>query len=258
MKTGSEKFSRFQRSRCHFLSRLKVASLFLDPNENTRLTNLYFTLLLSCCASESKSFLVYFVVESCEFSDASDTISRPPDTPLYHVLEGPDGTGTILNQALSALNEQSIERPRTDSDYDEPVLKGACAANGSQSKGREKEAVYKGANSTMLTDAAGSSDTLDGNDEYCYSYTTDLSLKDEKSKPHEGPKTDGPLYHSLEGPNAGYEALKGVQATTNGYTSMEGLTGSSGYQPLQKATRSVYQPLRKTTTEAPRRAFTRK
>ena len=163
-----------------------------------------------------------------------------------------------MNQALSALNEQSSERPRTDSDYDEPVLKGACAAIGSQSKGREKEAVYEDANPKRLTDAAGSSDTLDGNDEYCYSYTTDLSLKDEKSRQHEGPKTDGPLYHSLEGPNTGYEALEGAPATTIGYTPMEGVTELSGYQPLQKATRSVYQPLRKTTTEPPRRAFTRK
>jgi len=164
-----------------------------------------------------------------------------------------------MNRALSALDEQSSERPRSDSDYEGPVLKGACAAIGSQSKGREKEAVYESANPTILTDAAGISDTLDGNDEYCYSYTTDLSLKDEKSRSDEEPKTDGPLHHSLQGPNAGYEALEGAPAMTNDdYTPMEGLSELSGYQPLQKPTQPVYQSLRKTTTEAPRGAFTRK
>ena len=258
MKSGDEQFSRFQLSRCHLFSRLVVASLLLDPSENIRLANLYFNSFLSCCANESISFLVYVVVGFCECSDATDTISRPPDASLYHGLEGLDGTGMIMNRALSTLDEQLSERPRSDSDYEEPVLKGACAAIGSQSKGREKEAVYENVNPTILTDAAGSSDTLDGNDEYCYSYTTDLSLKDEKSRSDEGPKTDGPLHHSLEGPNAGYEALEGAQATTNGYTPMEGLTESSGYQPLQKPTRPVYQSLRKTTTEAPRGAITRK
>jgi len=190
---------------------------------------------------------------SCECSDATDNISRPPDTSLYHGLEGLDGTSTIINRALSALDEQSSERPRSDSDYEEPELKGACAAIGSQSKGREKEAVYENANPAILTDAAGSSDTLDGNDEYCYSYTTDLSLKDEKSRSDEEPKTDGPLHHSLEG------ALEGAPAMTNDdYTPMEGLSELGGYQPLQKPTRPEYQSLRKTTTEAPRGALTRK
>ena len=258
MKTGDEQFYRFQLSRCHLFSRLVVASLLLDPSENRRLANLYFNAFLSSCANESISFLVYVVVGSCECSDATDTISRQPDTPLCHGLEGLDETGTIMNPAFWALDEQSSERPRSDSDYEEPVLNGACAAIGSQSKGREKDVVYENANPTILTDAAGSSNTLDGNDEYCYSYTTDLSLKDEKSRSDEGPKTDGPLHHSLEGPNAGYEALEGAQATTNGYTPMEGLTESSGYQPLQKPTRPVYQSLRKTTTEAPRGAITRK
>ena len=193
------------------------------------------------------------MVGSCECSDATDTLSRPPDTSLYHGLEGLDGTGTIMNRALSALDEQSSERPRSDSDYEGPVLKGACAAIGSQSKGREKEAVYESANPTILTDAAGISDTLDGNDEYCYSYTTDLSLKDEKSRSDEEPKTDGPLHYSLEG------ALEGAPAMTNDdYTPMEDLSELGGYQPLQKATRPVYQSLRKTTTEAPRGALTRK
>lgn len=166
--------------------------------------------------------------------------------------------GTIMDRALSGQNEQSSERFRSDSDYDEPVLKEERAAIGSPSKGRKKEAVYEDSNLKRFTDAAGSSDTLDNNDEYCYSYTTDLPLKDEKSRPHEDPKTNGPLYHSLEGPNAGYQALEGKPAPTNGYTPMEGVTELSGYQPLQKPTRSVYQPLRKTTTETPRRAFTRK
>ena len=245
MKTGDEKVPRLQLSRSHLFSRLVVASL-LDPSDNTGLANLYFNLLISCCASEYKNFLVYFVVESCEFSETTDTISRPPDTPLYHGFEGLDGTETIMNRALSALDEQSSERPRSDSAYDEPVLKGACAAIGSQSKGREKEAVYENANPKRLTDVAGSSDTLDGNDEYCYSYTADLSLKDEKSRQHEEPKTDGPLYHSLEGPNAGYEALEGAPATSNDdYTPMEGLSELSGYQSLQKPTRPVYQSLGK-------------
>ncbi|XP_020631612.1 uncharacterized protein LOC110068563 [Orbicella faveolata] len=196
--------------------------------------------------------------DSRKISDVTDTISRPPDTPLYQVLEGPYGMGTIMDRALSGQNEQSSERFRSDSDYDEPVLKEERAAIGSPSKGRKKEAVYEDAHLKRFTDAAGSSDTLDNNDEYCYSYTTDLPLKDEKSRPHEDPKTNGPLYHSLEGPNAGYQALEGKPAPTNGYTPMEGVTELSGYQPLQKPTRSVYQPLRKTTTETPRRAFTRK
>ena len=256
MNTGDEKFSRFQLSRCHLFSRLVVTSL-PDPSDNTGIKDLYFTLLLSCCASEYKNFLVYFVVESCEFSEATDTISRSPDAPFYHGLEGLDGTETIMNRALSALNEQSSERLRSDSANDEPVLKGACAAIGSQSKGREKEAVYENANPKRLTDVAASSDTIDGNDEYCYSCTTDLSLKDEKSRSDEGPKTDGPLHHSLEGPNAGYEALEGAPATSNDDYSapMEGLSELSSYQPLQKATWPVYQSLRKTTTEARRGAF---
>ena len=202
--------------------------------------------------------LFIFVVESCEFSEATDTISRTPDTPFYHGLGGLDGTETIMSQSLSALNEQSFECPRSDSDYNELVLKGAFAAIGSQSKGPEKETVYENTNPKRLTDVAASSDTLDGNDEY-YSYTTDLYLKDEKSGSDEGPKTDGPLHHSLEDPNAGYEALEGAPATTNDdYTSLEGLSELSGYQPLQKATRPVYQSLRKTTTEAPRGALSRK
>ena len=254
MKTRDEKFSRFQLSRCHLFSRLVVA-LLLDPSDITGLADLYFTLLLSCCASEYKNFLVYFVVESSEFSEARDTISRPPDTPFYHGLEGLDGTQTIMNRTLqlSALNEQSSERLRSDSAYNEPGLKGACAATGSQSKGREKEAVYENANPKRLTDVAASSDTLDGNDEYCYSYT-DLTLKDGKSRSDEGPKTDGPLHHSLEGPNAGYEALESAPATTNDDYSAptEGLSELSGYQPLQRVTRPVNQSLRKTTTEAPR------
>ena len=174
------------------------------------------------------------------------------------MLEGPDGTGTIMDRALSSNNEQTSERFRSDSDYDEPVLNEAHEAIASLSKVREKEAVYEEANTKRYTDAAASNDTLDNNDEYCYSYTTDLPLKDEKSRPHEDPKTHGSLYHSLEGPNAGYQALEGTPAPENGYTPMEGITELSGYQPLQKSTRSVYQPLRKTTTEAPRRAFTRK
>ena len=197
------------------------------------------------------------MVDSREISDATDTISRPPDTPLYHVLEGPNGTGTIMDRALSSQNEQSSERLRSDSDYDEPVLKGARESIGSSSKGRENEAVYEDANPKRFTDAAASNDALENNDEYCYSYTTDLPLKDEKSRAHEGPKTDNPFYHSLEGPNAGYQALEGTPAPSNGYTPMEGIAELSGYQPLQKSTRSVYQPLRKITTEAPRRAFTR-
>ena len=163
-----------------------------------------------------------------------------------------------MDRALSAHNEQSSERFRSDSDYDEPVLNEARAAIGSQSKRRENEAVYEDANPKRSTDAAGSNDTLDNNDEYCYSYTSDLPLKDEKRGSHEGPKTDDPFYHSLEVPHAGYQALEGTPAATNGYTSMEGVTELSGYQPLQKSTRSVYQPLRKKTTEPPRRAFTRK
>ena len=197
------------------------------------------------------------MVDSRELSDATDTISRPPDTPLYQVLEGPDGTGTIMDRALSGQNEQSSERFRSDSDYDEPVLKEAREAIGSPSKGREKEAVYEDANLKRFTDAAGRSDILDNNDEYCYSYMADIPLKDEKRRTHD-PKTDGSLYHSLEAANAGYQAIEGTPAPTNGYTPMEGVTELSGYQPLQKSTRSVYQPLRKTTTEPPRRAFTRK
>ena len=198
------------------------------------------------------------MADSRESSDATDTISRPPDTPLYHVLEGPDGTGTIMDRALSSNNDQTSERFRTDSDYDEPALNEACEGIVSSPKGREKEAVYEEANAKRFTDTAASSDTLDNNDEYCYSYTTDLPLKDEKGRPHEDSKTHNPLYYSLEDPNAGYQALGGTPAPANGYTPMEGVTELSGYQPLQKATRSVYQPLRKTTTEAPRRAFTRK
>lgn len=196
-----------------------------------------------------------FITDFRKISDAADTISRPPDTPLYHVLEGPDGTGTIMDRALSSNNEQTSERFRSDSDYDEPVLNKARGAIASLSKVREVEAVYEDANTKRFTDAATSSDT---NDEYCYSYTTDLPLKDEKSRPHEDPKTQSSLYHSLEGPNSGYHALEGTSAPANGYTPMEGVKELSGYQPLQKSTRSVYQPLRKTATEAPRRAFTRK
>lgn len=247
------------------LSHLEVASPVLDPRKNkrTRKSTVVFTLLhftLSCRASESKSFLVYFVAESREIPDITDTISRPPDTPLYHVLEGPDRTDTIRDQALSVHYEQSSERFRSDSDYDEPALKEARAAIGSPSKGREKEPVYEDPIPKRLTDAASSSDILDDNDEYCYSYTTavqNVPLKHEKSRPHEGPKTDGSFYHSLEGPNAGYQALEGTPAATNGYTPMEGITELSSYQLLQKSTRSVYQPLRK-TTESPRRAFTKK
>lgn len=198
------------------------------------------------------------MVDSHEISDAADTISRPPDTPVYQVLEGPDGTGTIMDRALSGPSEQSSERFRSDSDYDEPMLKEARGAIGSPSKRRDKEAVYEDANPKTFTDAAGRSDTLGNDDEYCYSYTADIPLKDEKSRAHRDPKTDGHLYHYLEGPNAGYQALEGTTAPTNSYTPMEGSTELSGYQPLQKSTRSVYQPLRKTTTEPPRRAFTRK
>lgn len=166
------------------------------------------------------------------------------------MLEGPDGTGTIMDRALSSNNEQTSERFRSDSDYDEPVLNKARGAIASLSKVREVEAVYEDANTKRFTDAATSSDT---NDEYCYSYTTDLPLKDEKSRSHEDPKTQGSFYHSLEGPNSGYHALEGTSAPANGYTPMEGVKELSGYQPLQKSTRSVYQPLRKTATEAPRR-----
>lgn len=163
-----------------------------------------------------------------------------------------------MDRALSSNNGQTSERFRSDSDYDEPVLNKAREAVASLSKVHEKEAVYEDANTKRFTDAAASSDSFDNNDEYCYSYTTELPLKDEKSRPHEDPKTHGALYHSLEGPNAGYQALEGTPAPANGYTPMEGVVELSGYQPLQKSTRSVYQPLRKTTTEVPRRAFTRK
>ena len=164
-----------------------------------------------------------------------------------------------MDRALPSNNKQtSAECFRSDSDYDKPVLNEVHEAIASLSKVRENEVVYEEANTKRLTDAAASNDTLDNNDEYCYSYTTDLPLKDEKSRPHEDPKTHGSLYHSLEGPDAGYQALEGTPAPENGYTPMEGITELSGYQPLQKSTRSVYQPLRKTTTEAPRRAFTRK
>ena len=181
------------------------------------------------------------MAESREIPDATDTISRPPDTPLYLVLEGPARTDTIRDQALSVHNEQSSERFRSDSDYDEPVLKEACAAIRLPSKGRKKEAVYENQNPKRLTDAASSSDILDDNDEYCYSYTTavqNVPLKDEKG----GPKTDGILYQSLDGPNTEYQALESTPAPTNGYTPMEGITELNAYQPLQKSTRLVYQP----------------
>ncbi|KAL9959607.1 hypothetical protein ACROYT_G032942 [Oculina patagonica] len=183
----------------------------------------------------------------------AEAIPRSPDTPLYHVLEGPDSTDTSREQALSVHYEQSSERLRSDSDYDEPVLNEVRSAIGSPSKARENEAVYEEANPKGFTDAASSSNTLD--DEYCYSYTTPDQNQDGKNGPHEVPKTDGPFYHALEGPNAGYQAPERPHA--DGYTPMAGITESSGYQPLKKSTRSVYQPLKK-TNEPLRRAFTRK
>ena len=133
------------------------------------------------------------------------------------------------------------------------MLNEAHEVIASLSKGQEKEAVYENVNFKRFTDAAARSDTLNNNDEYCYSYTTDLPFKDDKSRPHEDSNTQG-----LENPNAGYQALEDTPASANGYTPLEGATELSGYQLLQKSTRSVYQSLRKITTEAPRGAFTRK
>lgn len=203
---------------------------------------------------------LFFLAGSPETSVA-DTISRSSDTHLYHVLEGPDRTGTSRDQALSAHYERSSERFRSDSDYDEPVLRGARAAIGSA---RENEAAYEAIGEDrdleVFASAASNSKTLDNSDEYCYSYTTAeqrIPLQQDKNRPrpHEAPKTDAHFYHPLEGPNAGYQALEGTPA--NGYKPMAGKTEQSGYQPLQKSTRSVYQPLKK-TNEPPRRAFTRK
>lgn len=188
----------------------------------------------------------------------AETIPRSPDTHLYHVLEEPDSTDTSREQALSVHYEQSSERLRSDSDYDEPVLNETRSAIGSPLKARENEAVYEDANPKGFTDVASSSNTLDADDEYCYSYTTadqNPPTKDGKNGPHEVPKTEGPFYHALERPNAGYQAPE--RPHVDGYTPMDGITESSGYQPLKKSTRSVYQPLKK-TNEPLRRAFTRK
>ena len=148
---------------------------------------------------------------------------------------------------MSVHYEQASERPRADSDYEEPVLQEARAAMGLSSKARENEAVYETANPKEPSNVASSSDTLDGSDEYCYSYTTpyqNLALKDGESRPQEAPENEDPNYRALEGPNAGYQAIEKTPA--NGYTPMEGITQLSGYQPLKKSARTVYQPLKKT------------
>lgn len=188
----------------------------------------------------------------------SETISRSPSAPYYHVLEQPDGTNTIREQVLSVPYEKSSERLRSDSDYDEPVLKETRSAIGPPSKARENEGIYEDPDPKGFINAASSSNTLDDNDEYCYSYTIadqNLPLKDGKNRPHEAPKTESSAYHALEGPNAGYQFPE--RAPADDYTPMAGVKELGGYQPLQKSTRSVYQPLKK-TNEPPRRAFTRK
>ena len=152
------------------------------------------------------------------------------------MLEGPDGAGTIMDRALSSNNEKTSERLRSDSDYDEPVLNKAHEAIASLSKVREKEAVYEEANTKRCTDAAASNDTLDNNDEYCYSYTTDLPLKDEKSRPREDPKTRSSLYHSLEGPNAGHTGSGKRLHAHGGHNRIEWLPAPSAINTVSLST----------------------
>lgn len=206
--------------------------------------------------------MILFLIDSPEIP-VSEITARSPSTtyntiPFYHVLEEPDSAATSREQVLSVHYEQASERLRVDSDYEEPVLQEARAAMGLPSKARENEAVYETANPKEPCNVASSSNTLDYSDEYCYSYTTpdqDLALKYGENRPQEAPKNEDPNYRALEGPNAGYQATE--KAPANGYTSMEGTTELSGYQPLKKSARSVYQPLKK-TNQQPRRAFTRK
>ena len=189
------------------------------------------------------------------------TSPRSPGTPIYHVLEDPNMAATSGNPALSAHSQRSTDRLRSDSDYDEPVIRGALPAIFPPSKARENEAAYE--TITEHRNPSGitfnvSNKTLENDDEYCYSYTTaDQNLRpgNDNDKLNEGPKTQGPYYHSVEGPTTGYQTLE--ETPESGYLQMAGSAEVSGYQPLQKSTRSFYQPLKKKNVP-PRRAFTRK
>lgn len=184
-------------------------------------------------------------------------------SPLYDVLEGPNYTFSGRDQALSVHYDGSSERFRSESDYDEPANQGACAMIGLPSKARENDATYetvdKGRNPKSVMKDASKCPTLENSVEYCYSYSVanqELSSEVNKNTPHEVPNRQGPVYHELERPNTEYKDLQSSSAAgKKGDGAMRDID-PSGYQPLNKATRSFYHPLKK-TTKPPQRAFTR-
>ena len=172
----------------------------------------------------------------------STTIPSSPTSPLYHVLEDPNTTDTNGKSALSAPSERPSDPLRSDSDYDEPVFRGVRPTIFPPPGARENEANYEtmteDRNAERLADNAGKN-ALENDDEYCYSYTT--AYQNKKDEATERPKTEGPSYCSIESPNNEYQAP--VVTPGGACTPVAGIAEVNGYQPLQKSTRSFYQPL---------------
>ncbi|XP_066030220.1 uncharacterized protein [Pocillopora verrucosa] len=172
----------------------------------------------------------------------STTIPSSPTSPLYHVLEDLNTTDTNGKSALSAPSERPSDPLRSDSDYDEPVFRGVRPTIFPPPGARENEANYEtmteDRNAERLADNAGKN-ALENDDEYCYSYTT--AYQNKKDEATERPKTEGPSYCSIESPNNEYQAP--VVTPGGGCTPVAGIAEVNGYQPLQKSTRSFYQPL---------------
>lgn len=199
-------------------------------------------LYLSANAAENIRFSNHDVAEDTPEVLYSTTIPSSPTSPLYHMLEDPNTTDTNGKSALSAPSERPSDPLRSDSDYDEPVFRGVRPAIFPPPGARENEANYEtmteDRNAERLADNAGKN-ALENVDEYCYSYTT--AYQNKKDEATERPKTEGPSYCSIESPNNEYQAP--IVTPGGGCTPVAGIAEVNGYQPLQKSTRSFYQPL---------------
>ena len=170
------------------------------------------------------------------------------ESPLYHVLEGPNYTSARKDHASTSFP--------SDPDYDDPTDQSTRSKEHENDSHlyepvrehrSQKNCIYDTSNCVAFDDSG-----------YSYSYNVaneDLSLRVKQNSLHEDPNTQSHIYHVLENPNSGYQAPEAEKEKSedNSYEEMRDIDPTD-YLPLNKAGQSVYQPLKK-TNGAPRRDF---